>query len=158
MAVDSGRANGCFLTEPYLRSSTQHHMTATNPPELSGKVVLLVDDNDDHLDLLVALFERLGARVLMARNVDIALVYLENARVDLLVSDLAMPVRDGLALIRALRDSDGPQRTIPAIAVTGFPEEYVNARIHGFDAFLQKPIDPQRLLRLIEQFFGTPRG
>jgi CheY-like chemotaxis protein len=125
-------------------------------PDLSGRTILLVDDNDDHLDLLLAFFHACQGHVLMARNVQTALVYLADANVDLLVSDLAMPGEDGIALIKALRSFKGERRRIPAIAVTGFEEQYLKARSQGFDAFLQKPINPETLASVVGKFFAPP--
>ena len=122
-------------------------------PDLSGKTLLVVEDNDDQLELLSAFFKACGAGVVLARNVDTALAYLGTDRFDLLVSDLAMPHKDGLHLIRSVRASKGPQRTIPAIAITGFYEDYTNARGHGFDAFMQKPVRPESLSKILRDFF-----
>lgn len=56
-------------------------------------------------------FQACAASVMLARNVDTALAYLTTVRFDMLVSDLAMPGRDGVDLIRTVRASKGPERT-----------------------------------------------
>jgi CheY-like chemotaxis protein len=112
--------------------------------DLSDLKILVVDDNADGLDLLRTVFQRCGAIVSTARDVDTALAVLRTGRFDAVVSDLAMPIRDGLELIRSVRESAGDERKIAAIAITGFYEEYAapRAREAGFDVFLQKPVDP----------------
>ena len=125
-------------------------------PDLSGKRVLVVDDNDDHAELLYAYLRAFRAEVRMVRNTDAALAYLSDARFDLLVSDLAMPGKDGLALIRAVRASQGPSRAIPAIGITGFPEDYAQRKVldAGFNAFVQKPIEFDALTAALRDMLG----
>lgn len=120
-------------------------------PDLTRKTILVVDDNDDDLELLSTLLKACRANVLLARNADTGLAYLSNVRLDLLITDLAMPGKDGIALIQTLRGSKGPNQTVAAIALTGFYEQYANARIHGFDVFLQKPVNPDTLSRTLKE-------
>ena len=126
---------------------------ALDLPDLAGKTLLVVEDNDDHLELLSTFLEFCGAKVAVARNVDAALTYLRIAKFDMVISDLAMPGKDGLDLIRSVRASAGPERTVPAIAVTGFYEQYAGARAQGFDVFLQKPVKVDALASTLREFF-----
>jgi CheY-like chemotaxis protein len=59
--------------------------------DLTGLHVLLVEDDDDGLELLQSVFRSCGAHTVGARNVATALAYLDTARFDVLVSDLALP-------------------------------------------------------------------
>src|SRR5581483_5295022 len=106
---------------------------------------------------MITFLQRCGARALAARNADAALAYLSTTRVDMIISDLAMPGKDGISLIRAIRRSGGPLRSLPAIAITGFPEDFVNARAEGFDAFIAKPVNVDNLARVLRDFFSMRR-
>jgi CheY-like chemotaxis protein len=112
-------------------------------PSLRGLTVLVVEDDPDSRDVLEEVFRSAGATVSTASNVDSALTILRTARYDAVVSDLAMPGRDGLALIAEVRSSNGPRGgKLPAIALTGFPERYEKAaQAAGYDAFFRKPVD-----------------
>ena len=129
-------------------------MPLFEPPDLRMKTVLVVEDNDDHLELLTTFLQVCRARTLGARNVAAATTWLTTTRVDLLISDLAMPGEDGLSLIRSIRRSTRSERTLRAIAITGFPEAYSTARMHGFDVLLEKPIDVVVLAAKIRELFG----
>jgi CheY-like chemotaxis protein len=113
-----------------------YYASHARPAGPVAQAVLVVDDNSDHLELL-----------------DAALAYLKHAVIHLVVSDLSMARQDGISLIRAIREPEGRQCTVPAIAVTGFYENYVRAREHGFDAFLQKPVSPDALAKTIRDLF-----
>jgi CheY-like chemotaxis protein len=130
-----------------------YYASHARPAGPVAQAVLVVDDNSDHLELLGAFFKACGAHVLFARNADAALAYLKHAVIHLVVSDLSMARQDGISLIRAIREPEGRQCTVPAIAVTGFYENYVRAREHGFDAFLQKPVSPDALAKTIRDLF-----
>ena len=73
------------------------------PVDLSDVHVLIVDDNEDALDIFSTALGRSGANVLKARSGRDALTILTAVRVDVLVSDLAMPGEDGLWLIQQVR-------------------------------------------------------
>jgi CheY-like chemotaxis protein len=118
------------------------------PGELSGLRVLLVDDDVDALQVMGLVLEMQGATVRCAASAPGALQGLTGFRPDVLVTDLAMPEFSGTALLGAFREktSDGPR--IPALAVSGVSDAD-EALGRGFDAFLPKPVDPERFIRAV---------
>lgn len=104
--------------------------------------VLLVDDHADTRDLLARLLSR-RYEVITAECYDSALACAANTTPDIVVSDVGLPGRDGLALMRELRRRFG----IPGIAVTGYPlESDAVFRDAGFVKWLRKPIQFDELL------------
>ncbi|NML17354.1 CheR family methyltransferase [Azohydromonas caseinilytica] len=122
---------------------------------LSGRCVLLVEDNPDTLESLQMLLELQGARVTPAVSAAVALQEAAENDFDLLVSDIAMPGMDGLQLIAELRRRPRSARW-PAIAVTGFAGEAdaQRARAAGFDAHLGKPLSLEALSEAFERING----
>jgi len=79
---------------------------------------------------------------------------LQKARVDVLLSDIAMPEEDGYALIRRVRSSPSPEvAAIPAAAVTAFTsaDDRARALAAGFQVPLAKPLEPLQLVRIVER-------
>jgi CheY-like chemotaxis protein len=75
-------------------------------------------------------------------------------RVDVLVSDIAMPDRDGYELIRLVRDLPASQGgRVPAIALTAYAreEDRFRALTAGFQAHLAKPVTPADLTAAVAQ-------
>jgi CheY-like chemotaxis protein len=72
---------------------------------------------------------------------------------DLVITDIAMPRMDGIALTRALRLQPSTER-VPIIAVTGEPAVFARARDAGCTAVVSKPCAAGDLVRLVEQFVG----
>lgn len=115
---------------------------------LAGVRVLLVDDVDDQREMYALAFEIFGAIVRPTSTATEALAALLCERFDVLVSDVAIPEKNGYEFIRevrALRPEYGGR--IPAIAVTGLSadREQINALDAGFDRFCQKPCTPGTL-------------
>jgi CheY-like chemotaxis protein len=84
---------------------------------------------------------------------------IEREPLDVVVSDIAMPVDDGFALIRQLRGKEGHgARRVPALALTAYAGEHEVDRIveAGFDACLAKPIEAARLIGAIAGLAGVP--
>jgi PAS domain S-box-containing protein len=115
-----------------------------------GRRVLLVEDHGDAVTTLVDILELHGHRVETAGDVDTALEIAERQTFDVLVSDLGLPDRSGLDLVRALRARG---HRMPAIAISGYGQErdIEHSRSAGFTAHLVKPFDPDRLLREIDR-------
>jgi CheY-like chemotaxis protein len=87
--------------------------------------------------------------VLLAAGASEALEILGRTRVDVMVSDLAMPGADGYELIAAVRAARGA--AIPAVALTAYAGREVRERAiaAGFAAHATKPLDPDDLVDLI---------
>ncbi len=119
-----------------------------------GRVLLVVDDEDDSRDMLAVLMERSGATVLRCASAAAALEQLSRAHVDLLIADIGMPDADGFELMRRIRASG--LRT-PAVAVTAYarPEDRKRTVEAGFNAYCAKPIDVEQLLSAIGELMPT---
>jgi len=116
---------------------------------LEGMRILAVDDHPDARELVrVALTDR-GADVRTAASVSEALAALEDAAVDVLVSDLGMPGADGFALVAQLRERERMDGRPPmvAIALTAYASlhDRSQALAAGFDLHVAKPVDPDAL-------------
>ncbi len=122
-------------------------------PSLDGTRVLVVDDQEDACTLFGHLLEERGAQVTTARSVDEAVGRLDADEFDVLVSDIAMPVRDGFDLIRHVRQH---MNGLPAIALTAFAgaEDRERTLAAGFQAHLTKPVAPEQLIRAVAGLRG----
>jgi PAS domain S-box-containing protein len=119
---------------------------------LAGLRVLVVDDEADTRNFLSFMFEEYGAFATAVASVDEALAVLEQAKPDILISDIGMSEQDGYTLIRKLRSLQ-PQKGghIPAIALTAYTreEDRLKALSAGFQQYLSKPIDPNKLIAAV---------
>jgi CheY-like chemotaxis protein/nitrogen-specific signal transduction histidine kinase len=124
-------------------------------PDLEGIRVLIVDDEADTLELTRRVLGSYHAMVLTATSVDSALSMLDGFQADVLISDLAMPGRDGYELIRSIRETVSPDQ-LPAAALTAFarPEDAVRAHDAGFQMHLAKPVEPDELVRVVAHLVG----
>ena len=130
----------------------------TSPlPDLSGLTILVVDDNEDARYVLETLLKACGATVLSARNAFAALGYLETTRVSVILSDLSMPQMDGIELIERIRKSPDHRET-PAIAISAFPESYRHAVGAGFNVFMRKPVDIDKLCAAVLELMKKDNG
>jgi DNA-binding response OmpR family regulator len=111
------------------------------------KVILVVDDEPSSADLLRFVLEWSGYRVLTAHDGRVALEILSREPVDLVLSDVMMPVMDGIELCKELQR--GASKGTPLLLVTAAPEW---VRTNGCEpvAILPKPVDVDALCALIE--------
>jgi CheY-like chemotaxis protein len=120
--------------------------------DLAGMSVLVVDDDEDARELVAYLLGSCGADVHQADGPTTALAVLAMHTPHVLISDIAMPGRDGYWLMRRVRALDSDQkRAIPAIALTAFTREVdrVQALSAGFDRHVPKPLDPGGLVQAV---------
>ena len=132
-------------------------MAVVAPNALAGLRVLVVEDEDDSRDLFELALRQRGAEVVGAASAEAGLDAFRSAVFDVVVSDVAMPERDGYWLInqvRALR----PRRVVPAVAVTGKGYEPARALAEGFHEYLTKPVDPDRLCDVVARLAALIRS
>ena len=112
--------------------------------------VLIVEDHGDSAEMLEAVLEVEGHEVVKVADVATALDAIGRARFDVLLSDLGLPDRSGLELIRELR-SRGLR--IPAIALSGYgqKQDIEHSRAAGFAEHLVKPLRPDHLTQAIRR-------
>ncbi|MBE8991033.1 response regulator [Nostoc sp. LEGE 12450] len=126
---------------------------------LAGLRVLVVDDEADTRNFLSFMFEEYGAFTTAVASVDEALAILEQAKTDILISDIGMSEQDGYTLIRKLRSLE-PEKggSIPAIALTAYTreEDRLEALSAGFQQHLSKPIDPTKLIAMVASVLKLP--
>jgi signal transduction histidine kinase len=119
---------------------------------LNGLRVLAVDDDEDNTSLLRQLLELSGAQVRTANNGSDALQLALASDFDIVLSDISMPGMDGFEFVRRLRRLPG-KKDIRVIALTGFGrrDDIEAARNEGFVAHLTKPIDFDKLLKMLQR-------
>ena len=125
---------------------------ADNPISLEHLRVLVVDDDGDNRSMVQASLESHDAIVLTAGSTPEALDVLTRERVDVVLTDIAMPGEDGYALICKIRASSDPTTaSIPAIALTASArsEDRHLALRAGFQLHLAKPVGPDDLTAAI---------
>ena len=127
---------------------------------LAGLKVLVVDDQADTRNFLSFMFEEYGAIATAVASVDEALTVIEQAKADILISDIGMSEQDGYTLIRKLRSLE-PEKggRIPAIALTAYTreEDRLEALTAGFQQHLSKPIDPTKLIAMVVNVLKLPQ-
>ncbi|PHV36136.1 PAS domain-containing hybrid sensor histidine kinase/response regulator [Janthinobacterium sp. BJB304] len=125
------------------------------PPSQRGRMVLLVDDDDNCRKLLAGLLAPLGFQLQEAAGGVQAQAMLAAQRYDIVLSDWRMPDMDGLALTRWLRAQPAlVQPRLVIMTASAFEEEKQEALAAGADGFLRKPIEQEHLFAMLEQQLG----
>jgi PAS domain S-box-containing protein len=116
--------------------------------------VLVVDDDPNSCEIVRRILTGCHAQVSTAQSVDEAMPLLGLFRPDVLISDIGMPGKDGLAFIRELREQETTAKSprLPAVALTAFarPEDRVRVLEAGYNSHVSKPIDPRELVSVVE--------
>ena len=130
---------------------------ATHSWDLSGRRVLVIDDEREILDAMQTLLSKWGCEVVVAVSLDNAVSELSEKKIapDLILSDLRLSDTDtGIDVLDSLRRQFG--ESIPGILITGetAPEQIEAARNSGY-ILLQKPVQPARLRTVIQHHLST---
>ncbi len=131
-----------------------------NSWRLDGVKVLVVDDDFRNVFALTALLERCHATVSAAESGPDAIAILERVPdIDLVLMDIMMPVMDGYAVMRAIREVDR-LASLPIIAVTAkaVPGERERCIEAGATDYVPKPVGTAELLTAIGPWLRTPAG
>ncbi len=115
----------------------------------SETLILLAEDDLMIRNLVTPMLSKKGYGVLVAVNGKEALELLEQSRapVDLLITDVKMPIMDGIALAKTVRER---RPEVKIIVISGQMDEQIR-KGNTLDAFLQKPFVPSHLLKSIQE-------
>ena len=119
------------------------------------KAVLLVDDNKLLRKIIGKYLDDMGfGKVSSAGNATEALIFLKHNRVDLLLTDIHMPIVSGLTLLKTIRNT-ASLKQLPVLVISSEIElEYVKTALTlGISGYLVKPIQQDNLQKKIEAVF-----
>jgi two-component system chemotaxis response regulator CheY len=114
------------------------------------KKVLIVDDSVSMRQMVGFTLREGGFEVIEAEHGQDALDKLQGAPVDLVITDLNMPVMDGITLIQNLR-SQPAMKTKPILMLTteGLVGKKEQGKAAGATGWIVKPFDPEKLLQTV---------
>ncbi len=119
--------------------------------------VLVAEDNEINRSIMKSQLVAMGLEVHTAANGREALDILNQRAVDLVLTDIDMPVMSGYEMVAALRQMTvAGGRSTPVIAITAsdFDMNEASARTAGFDDFMLKPLDTELLMKKLCVVFG----
>ncbi len=134
------------LAETALPAGEQEAATQ----RLDGVRVLVADDSEINVEVASRILAQQGAEVCSAADGEAAIALLQTRPVDIVLMDLQMPVLDGVAATRRLREA-GFASPIVALTAGALASERQRALDAGMNAFLGKPFLPQELIALVRR-------
>jgi PAS domain S-box-containing protein len=127
---------------------------------LSGKKVLIVDDNQTNLKILTHILESVSTHVVSLSKSEEVIATLQNdlesnSPFDICISDIQMPVMSGHILAKQIRDPKHRFSDIPMIALSSSTKgDAKKCEEAGFDGFLSKPLQREKLFQMLERILG----
>ena len=132
--------------------------------DLSGRRILVVEDNDINAEIAEMVLSRYGIEVDRAEDGQIGLDMVKNhslGHYDAVLMDIQMPVMNGYEATKAIRALDGDYyQTLPIIAMSAnaFDEDVKECLAAGMDTHIAKPFDPDNLLKLLHEEIAVVDG
>jgi signal transduction histidine kinase/CheY-like chemotaxis protein/HPt (histidine-containing phosphotransfer) domain-containing protein len=137
-------------------AETPEHGAGTSAP----LEILLAEDNEVNQDLAMALLERRGHHVVLARSGREAVALSQRERFDVILMDVQMPEMDGLTATRAIREAERATGTrTPIVAITAHAMEGDRERClaAGMDGYVSKPLRLHELLQVLGEVLPPHR-
>lgn len=142
----------------YKAMQVEYHTDKTSSV---GKRILLAEDNDLNAEIAMEIIGDEGFEVDRAENGEVCVKMLEevpNGYYGLILMDIQMPVMDGYAATKVIREmSNQVKANIPIVAMTAnaFPEDKQRALSEGMNDHIAKPIDMKVLMGVFEKYLGA---
>jgi CheY-like chemotaxis protein len=136
------------VTRDLSTSRLAEHAEHTDELSLRDFLVLVVDDVIDNVTVISLDLQQQGYRVITASDGEQAVRVAAQTNPDIILMDIGMPELDGLGAARKIRET---LKSVPIIAVTAFSTSGFQRAAYdaGFDAYLTKPIDFDRMHDLV---------
>ena len=126
--------------------------------QMSDYNVLIVEDSPTMRQLIAFALKRIrGVRIVEANDGVDGLKKLSSERFDLILTDINMPIMDGLKLVSLVRN-DANYKTIPIVVITteGAQEDRERALALGANDYITKPIQPTKILDVARTLLRIP--
>ena len=119
-------------------------------------LLLVADDHNVNRVMIEKILGRLGYRAIMVENGRQAVDTLRGGGFDGALLDLEMPVMGGLEAATAIRGLSGANGRVPLLALSAHsPSEFEHqAKKHGFDGFIVKPVNARELAHALARFIA----
>lgn len=154
--INTGNISRKVLSK-VLRSFDKNFERLHQEYDFSGKRVLLVEDNEINIEITRNILIHKNFMVDIAENgkagVEQFLKH-EPGYYDVILMDIRMPVMDGLAATRCIRESDhSDSKTVPIVAMTAnvFEEDVKKSFDAGMNAHLSKPVDIKQMYAVLDE-------
>ena len=150
--VDAGGAGS--------ESASESAANDGKPLDLSGRCILIAEDNDFNAEILTDILAETGVTVERACDGVECVDMLDKADAgyyNMVLMDIQMPNLDGHGATRLIRTLDDANKAgLPIVAVTAnaFDEDRANAKAAGMNDLLAKPIDVKELTRIMKEYLG----
>lgn len=130
--------------------STVNTTTSHKTNEIQAPTILIIENEVSNRILIERVLSTRGYRCIAASNGLEALNILEHEHVNLILTDLSMPVMDGYRTTQLIRERPGMEH-VPIVAVTAYAQGDENeaALQMGCNEYLTKPFKPRQLLELV---------
>lgn len=115
--------------------------------------VLVVDDEWAIAEVLADILGDHGYRVMVAGNGKQAMARLNEEIPHIVVMDFMMPIMDGAATLRALRERPETAE-VPVLLMSSLPAATIKARCSGYTAYIQKPFLIDEIVRKVIELLG----
>lgn len=116
--------------------------------------VLVIDDDDLVLKSIAAVLKRQGYEFRLASSAQQALDFLAEMEFDIILSDIRMPLIDGVDAIKKIQENRkaANQKELPVIFITGFAEEGIHLKAEILGEIIQKPFDLDHLMTTMREY------
>lgn len=122
---------------------------------MSGKRILVIEDNMDSYQLVKFVLEKKGHETLLAMNGRDGVNAAIKQKPDLIIMDLAMPMMDGWIATEKLKAEPVTKNiTIIALTAHALPADRMRAMDAGCSEYITKPINLQRFMETMEHWLG----
>ena len=119
------------------------------------KTILIAEDSSVILNLTKKILELQNYKILTAKNGGEVIKQVEKQKIDAILMDLNIPIKNGMECTREIRAHENQEiSNIPIIAVTGNATKYTMEQFKeaGINAYLPKPLDFDMLVQTVKQY------
>ena len=122
---------------------------------MSDVPILVVDDEQSMREFLEIFLRREGFEVATAGDVEAAVLAIDGDDFDLVITDINMPIMDGLKLVKHIRKNE-VHKDVPVIVITteGSSEDRARAMALGASAYITKPIQAPQVIAQVKELLG----